>query len=174
MMITKIMNITENTMSKPIVSIDQMTANIQRYNEGLATVAERMPYARAWYALRTGKGWLFGPSKFIGYQDLSTKTYIERDKEKMPLDGRVTESILQRWADLVENGDPRHNELHTALNELCARFGKKPNSLARISIVRTGDQSVEAPSSDELVALLAAVFRGLTPAQKSAFRKLAA
>src|SRR5260221_5629946 len=123
MMITKIMNITENTMSKPIVSIDQMTANIQRYNEGLATVAERMPYARAWYALRTGKGWLFGPSKFIGYQDLSTKTYIERDKEKMPLDGRVTESILQRWADLVENGDPRHNELHTALNELCARFG---------------------------------------------------
>jgi hypothetical protein len=169
-----IMKIMERAMIRPIVSIDQMIANIQRYNEDLATVADRLPYARAWYALRVGKGWLFGPSKFIGYQGLSAKTYIERDKEKMPLDGRVTESILQQWSDLVENGDPRHNQLHTALNELCARFGKKPNSLTRISVIRTGDQSAEAPSSDELVALLAAVFRGLTPAQKSVFRKLVA
>jgi hypothetical protein len=156
-----------------VTSVKNVIENIQCYNADVETVAHLMPYVRAWYALRSGDGWLFGPSKFIGYRGLTTETYLEREGDQFWLSGRVTEGILQQWADRIEDGDPRYDELHLALSELCARFGKKPNTLARISVVRTGGRSAE-PQSDELVALLAAVFRGLTPAQKAAFRKLVA
>ena len=84
----------------------------------------------------------------------------------------VTEGVLQRWwSTLVEQGHPDFDDLHTALNELCGRYGKKLNTLARISVIRTEVEQEVAPAGDDLVALLAAVFRGLTPAQKSTFRK---
>lgn len=154
-----------------IVSIDQMITNIHAYNRNLESTKDRMPYVRAWYALPKAKGWLFGPSKFIGYQNLSPKEYIER--ADLDLDGRATESILQQWADPVgKHYDPRYGELWVALSELCARFGKKPNSLARISVVRTGDQSDEVASSDDLIKLLAAVYRRLSPEQRSMFQKI--
>jgi hypothetical protein len=126
-----------------------------------------MPYARSWYALRTGKSWLLGPSKFVGYQ-IGPEEYL---KAATLLDGRVTESVLRRWSTLVEQGHNDYNDLHTALNELCARQGKKPNNLARISIIKSETEPVVSASDDNLVRLLAAVFRSLTPAQKSAFRK---
>jgi hypothetical protein len=153
-----------------VTSPSHAIENVQRYNRNLAKFADLMPYARAWYALKTKDAWLFGPSKYIGYQGLSPDDYVTLD-----LDGRVTESVLQRWSELIEDGHPQYKELHTALNELCARHGKKPNSLARISIIQSAaDHSVPQVFTDDLVALLAAVFRSLSPAQKAAFRKLAA
>jgi hypothetical protein len=166
---------------KLISSVDQLEENVRRYNENAAKFADLMPYNRAWYALRTKKGWLLGPSKFVGYE-MTAEQYLgspyssekhgrvvrERD---VPLDGRVTEGVLQRWATLVEEGHPDYDDLHEALNELCARFGKKPNTLARISIIKTETEPEVVLVGDDLVALLAAVFRGLTPAQKSAFRR---
>jgi hypothetical protein len=146
--------------------------------------AELMPYNRSWYALRTDVGWLLGPSKYIGYQNLSPEEYlgslysaekrgrmVQHNKSALPLDGRVTEGVLKRWSVLVEEGHPDHESLHSALNALCARYGKKPNSLARISIIKEGREASAPGFSDELVTLLAAVFRGLTPAQKSEFRR---
>ena len=100
--------------------------------------------------------------------------HIHRDKKKAPLDGRVTESILQKWAAPVEKGHARYDELHTALKDLCAQFGKKPNALARISIIQTEEDVHGAIDGDNLVLLLATVFQGLSPAQRSAFRRLVA
>jgi LmbE family N-acetylglucosaminyl deacetylase len=96
---------------------------------------------------------------------------VQHDTSALPLDGRVTEGVLKRWSVLVEEGHPDHESLHSALNALCARHGKKPNSLARISIIKEGREASASGFSDELVTLLAAVFRGLTPAQKSEFRR---
>jgi hypothetical protein len=169
-------------MPELISSPEQLVENIRRYGHCAAGLAELMPYARSWYALRSKNTWLLGPSKFVGYQDMSAEEYLGssdpkrrgriRDaKAAMPGDGRVTEGVLKRWADLVEQGHPDFQSLHTALNKLCARFGKKPNTLARISIVRTGPEPHALQSGDDLVALLAAVFRDMTPAQKTAFRK---
>ena len=154
------------------------------YNEQADRFAELMPYNRSWYALRTDVGWLLGPSKYIGYQNLSPEEYfgslysaekrgrmVQHNKSALPLDGRVTEGVLKRWSVLVEEGHPDHESLHSALNALCARYGKKPNSLARISIIKEGREASAPGFSDELVTLLAAVFRGLTPAQKSEFRR---
>jgi hypothetical protein len=170
-------------MMKLVSSVSQVMDNLRRYNDNVQAVADLMPYARSWYALRTKSGWLFGPSKYIGYDGMTPQKYlgseystqrhgrISSDDANIVLDGRITEGVLRRWSDLVEEGHPEYARLHTALNELCARHGKKPNSLARISIIKS-EPDLEAPTfNDDLVTLLAAVFRGLTPAQKSAFRK---
>jgi hypothetical protein len=167
-----------------ISSIGQLTENIKRYNEHGAAFAGLMPFNRSWYALRTESCWLLGPSKFIGYENLSAEEYLGRpynaemrgrvdlrDNSAMPLDGRVTEGVLKRWSELIEDGHPEYENLHSALNALCARYGKKPNSLARISIVRESREACAPAFGDELVTLLAAVFRGLTAAQKSEFRR---
>jgi hypothetical protein len=66
---------------------------------------------------------------------------VQHDTSALPLDGRVTEGVLKRWSVLVEEGHPDHESLHSALNGLCARHGKKPNSLARISIIKEGREA---------------------------------
>lgn len=173
-------------MSNLVSSVEQAITNIRTYNASATKLAELMPYARAWYAVRNGNDWLFGPSKFIGYEGASVDEYlgspyntqkrglITRDKKALPLDGRVTEGVLGRWSEEVEEGHPEYESLHTALNRMCARHGKKPNTLARIGILQGGDHTTTPTYNDELVALLVAVFHGLTPAQKSAFRRQAA
>jgi hypothetical protein len=167
-----------------VSSVDQLVGNINRYNEHSEKFAALMPYNRAWYAIRRDSGWALGPSKYIGYQNLSLEEYlgspysaerhgrvVQRDKSGLPLDGRVTGGVLQRWSELVEEGHPDFESLHSALNTLCARHGKKPNSLARISVVKEGGKAAASAFADELVSLMAAVFRRLTPAQKSEFRR---
>lgn len=155
-------------------SVARLETRIREYHKQAKEMAGRMPFNRAWYAVRSEKEWLFGPSKFVGYADLTPKDYLEL--ERGSLDGRVTEGALQSFSELVEEGHPKYEELHTALKGFCARFGKKPNSLARISRVKTKDKEVSAEPmfADDLVPLMVAVYRRLTPAQKSAFRKHAA
>jgi hypothetical protein len=168
---------------KLITSVSQLTDNIRNYNEHLDKLAHLMPYNRSWYALREEDDWLLGPSKYVGYDGVTWQKFlgsnydtkkhgrIQRENPEIVLDGRITESVLSSWSDLVENGHPAYAELHSALSQLCARFGKKPNSLARISIVRLENGPAAKGFTDDLVTLLATVFRALTPAQKSAFRR---
>jgi hypothetical protein len=156
-------NLGRAIMDKLITTVERLESRIKDYNRQAAELAAVMPYNRSWYALRTNKGWLFGASKFIGYETLNAKQYLEH--EKGSLDGRVTEAVLEKWSDLIEEGHSQYEELHAALSEFCARFGKKPNSLARISIVRTAkdkETATEPLFNAELIALLAAVYAKLT------------
>jgi hypothetical protein len=155
-----------------VTSPDQVRENIHRYNDNASKFAVLMPFARAWYALQTESGWLLAPSKMIGYQNLNADEYLARHREGTDLlDGRVTESVIQQWAELVEEGHPLYATLRQELNTLGARFGKKPNALARISILH-GSNKQPPGASDDLVTLLAAVFNSLSPAQQTAFHKL--
>lgn len=171
-------------MTKLVSSVAEVAANIKKYNQELDEYRGLLPFARAWYALRTPKGWMLGPSKVIGYADMSAAKYLgspydsaahgrvsKRDKKAMPLDGRVTEGVLGRWSELIEKGHPLYEELHIALNEMCGRYGKKPNGLCRISIVQIEPGDAGPDFDDSLVDLLAAVFKQLSPAQQSAFRR---
>jgi hypothetical protein len=153
-----------------VTTPEQVTENIHRYNDDAPKFADLMPFARAWYALETEAGWLLAPSKVIGYQNLNADEYLARRGPDL-LDGRVTESVIQQWAELVEEGHPLFATLRQELNALCARFGKKPNALARISIIHGSNKQPPA-ASDDLVSLLAAVFKSLSPAQRSAFHRL--
>jgi hypothetical protein len=155
-------------MAKLITSVAQAVYRIRVYQDGAKEMAKVMSNNRAWYAIPQGKGWLLGPSKFVGYE-LDVKDYLARKKHDF--DGRVTEGVLQKWSELVEEGHPRYQELHAALSEFCARFSKKPNSRARISIIKSADEATSGPMfPDDLVPLMVAVYQKLTPAQRSAFR----
>lgn len=153
----------------PLVeSQDQAVDNIRRYNAEVEAIAYLIPYTRAWYALREKDGrWLFGPSKFIGYQGLTADLYDALNRNG--LDGRPTERRLARWATPVEAGDPEHAVLREALLDFCARLERVPNNLARIAVIR--DETPEPPV-DQLVPLLAAVYRTLTAEQKRLFKRL--
>lgn len=168
---------------KLVSNVDEVLKNVTSFYSDLGRYADLMPYARSWYAVRTRGGWSVAPSKFIGYVGMTPEIYLGspydsrkhgRASGDAVMDGRVTEGVLGRWSNLVEPGHPLYNELHTALNELCARFGKKPNSLARISVIDQGGPKEEAAFDDDLVQLLAKVFGGLSPAQRALFRKLTA
>src|SRR5437763_900159 len=99
-------------MARLISSADRLQAGIKEYYDEAQEMADVMPYNRAWYAVRAKKEWLFGPSKFVGYDDLNAKEYL---KQANSLDGRVTEGVLEKWSELVEEGHPKYGELQTAL-----------------------------------------------------------
>lgn len=115
-----------------IGSASRLASRIEEYCAEAETLTKRMSFVRAWYAIRREDGWQFGPSKFVGYDNLSPKQYLERGD----LDGRDTERELPKWADLVEQGDPKFDELHSALKDFCASYRKTPNSRARVSVVK--------------------------------------
>jgi len=156
---------------KLITSSDQLIQNIRKYTASAEELAELMAYSRAWYALRSGENWLLAPSKFIGYEGMDAEIY--RRERSTQLDGRATEKVLERWSDLIEQGHPQYDELHAALATLFAHQGKTPNTLARISIVRSDGASAQVAPPDELVNLLAAVYARLPATQQSAFRRIA-
>jgi hypothetical protein len=156
---------------KLITSLQQLIENIRRYATGAEELSELMAYSRAWYALRSKDGWLLAPSKFIGYEGMDAKTY--RRERSSQLDGRATEKVLEQWSSLIEEGHPQYDELHAALAALFAHHGKTPNTLARISIVHSDGAPAHVAPPDELVNLLAAVYRRLPAAKQSEFRRIA-
>lgn len=174
---------------KLITSRKQLEENIRHYAASGDEMADLMAFSRAWYALRTDDGWLLGPSKFIGYEGMDAETYLR--ERNQGLDGRATERVLEQWSDPIKHGHPQYDELRAALAALFAHHGKTPNTLARISIVRTDGAPAQATPPDELVNLLtvvyrrlpatqdefvnllAAVYRRLPTTQQSAFRRIA-
>lgn len=85
----------------------------------------------------------------------------KRDKEAAPLDDRATKGVLGRWSELIEKGHPFYNELHTALNQLCDRYGKKPNGLCRVSVVSTdpAESGVHTSATNSSAAALSCAAR---------------
>jgi hypothetical protein len=128
-------NMKETRMPTIISAPAQAIENIIRFEGEVRKSSElqsRLPYARAWYAFRDGKGaWRFGPSKFIGYVDLDAEAYLRTAQET---DGRRTEAQLQCFFELVEPTDPRFPELSSALVTFLAKYDKAPSIMARISI----------------------------------------
>jgi hypothetical protein len=104
-------------MPKVVSSLARIERNIREYVASLARdtrLADRLSYHRTWYAIREpGIGWLFGPSKFIGYPDVRPSEYLAAYNRK---DGRETEPVLQAWFEPV---DPT-----TALGKSCAPHSK--------------------------------------------------
>lgn len=132
----------------------------------------RLAYARAWYAHKSSRGeWLFGPSKFVGYEGLNAKTYIESAESR---DGRRTEAQLQDWFTVVDRSSPIYDELNTALVAFLASFGKVPSTLMRINVLK--DLCNEASNEKQtdphelVVDLMVAVAKTLPPSYRSRLR----
>lgn len=150
----------------------QALANIRKFEVEVAKspdLQSRLPYARAWYADKDADGqWHFGPSKFIGYQDVDAEKYL---KEADAADGRRTEAQLQQWFSVAGPANASHSELHAGLVAFLAKYKKVPSTLARINLSlgirrRFGPQALDdADDDDVLVRLLEAVASKLPEGQ---------
>ena len=155
-------------MLKMISSANEAIANIFKFEtevESSADLQARLSYARSWYAIKGTDGkWRFGPSKFIGYQNMDAKTYLEA-AEKNETDGRRTEAQLQSYFEDWGTSD----ELNAALVSFLAKFGKKPSTKARISIRKMGLLTKYPAADDEVVTAMAVIAKAkLTREQISA------
>ncbi len=119
-----------------VASAEHARKNVLAFEKELAgnrKLADIMSYGRAWYAGRSGKRWVFGPSKFVGYESNTARRYLDTHDRR---DGRLTERVLSQWFEEVAPDTALYRELHTALQEMFARYGKSPNKLLRLNILK--------------------------------------
>jgi hypothetical protein len=143
---------------RPVSDYNQVLENIHRFNEGLTSdtdLESLLAFYRAWYYAPEADS--VGPSKFLGYQDMTAIEYMARDD----LDGRETEPVLQRWFEVLEEGTPEHQYVERKVLELTARFGKRVSKAARFSAPR--GWRVSSPRRDPIHGRNeSGSFRGLT------------
>lgn len=140
--------------NRVVVSAEEAIENINRYNEeidGEPQLAARIRQHPAWYAIPAHKGgWLFGPSKFIGYRSASARAYLAAYSRK---DGRETEPALRQWFSQVDPESARGRELRAAFVAFAERFGKTPNANWRVSVLSDSGHIVSEPRRMALTAM---------------------
>lgn len=140
---------------QPASSEQEVFRNILNYEAEVArdrTLRGRMRRHPAWYAFQDQAGkWHFGPSKFVGYADMTRDTYLDHAADS--LDGKETEPVLKTWFDLVEEGTDLHAELLQAFAAFAARFGTEANKRWRVSVPKTRRKASDRRDSSNDLAL---------------------
>ncbi|MFK0688815.1 HNH endonuclease [Mesorhizobium sp. IMUNJ 23033] len=132
--------------------LEEVTDNIRRYNRDLAGSAElqtRLSNHINWYAIPDGLvGWLFGPSKFIGYSDMTAERYLESRESNGELHGWDTEAKAGPLNDAFVLLDRATDaDVFTELNRLLATYGKDLNARAKLKKLKS--ESLVATSLPE-------------------------
>ncbi len=137
---------------------------------------ERLSYARAWYAIREEDGkWKFGPSKFIGYRNMTASKYLKKRTSNW-LDGRKTESKLSDWfMPISENDELLWVTLHDELAKFLHKYGKSPSAKMRINVDRMLYQQNFAGRKEQLddldADLIIAFVKRLSPKQQARIKR---
>ncbi|WP_420105119.1 hypothetical protein [Herbaspirillum huttiense] len=158
-----------------VTTRDAAVENIHRFNAALADAAHLSPEvrkdligiytrARAWYAIPHHGSFLLGPSKFIGYADISPQSYHEQRRTN--LDGRQTESVLAAWSKEVGKDHPAF----AALRDFCARANTKPNTLARVSVIEAAE-TAPADREAKIVELVCEMVPLLSETHRDTLRR---
>jgi len=161
-------------MSRLVRSAAQVEANAVRFQSELydPKLQKRLAYARAWYAFPDSEGgWLYVPSKFGGYRDMTAAEYLDG----MPRDGRRTEKQLGQWFVEVPEDSDFHAELYEGLVDFLQGYSKAPSTKARISVsvdVYQNYTDEEHSSSEDsaLVDLILLVARKLPTNERARLR----
>jgi len=157
-------------------SVDDAKANIAAFNRiiagapGKERLVRLLSHVQAWYVIEKDGGFLFGPSKFIGYKGMTADAYADETGASGRLDGRVTEKKLSAWATPITEDDPQHQVVHQALSQFCAKYGAYPNARARISIFKRPEE--DGISEMEQVKALSVLIRALSPEAKRELKRL--
>ncbi len=165
---------------KIVTNEKQIIENIRKFNNELNshadgninietnTLINNIPHYRAWYCIydTKSKKYLFAPSKYIGYKDMSALIYHKKNRAGM--DGRKTESTLTTWYEQISSSHPDYMKLSEKLRTFCSQYGKKPNSLFRIHIVL--DITKKDSREDEITELIWKVYLGLSKNNKTVLK----
>jgi uncharacterized protein (DUF433 family) len=124
----------EAWMPRPVTSFEEVVENIRNYAGNVARydqLAARIKQHPAWYAIKESDGWLFGPSKFVGYPEADARSYLASYSRK---DGKETEPALAQWFEQVDLQTVLGRELREAFRQFAGKYGKTPNSRWRVSV----------------------------------------
>ena len=124
-------------------SCQEVVESTKSFNRGLneePNLYKRLSEFRAWYYIP--KIDTVGPSKFIGYRNMSADFYLAHTgtlaKAPLPsskrLDGRAPEPKLSKWFEITEPGTVEYEYVSEKTDELLARWGKKPSVVARYCV----------------------------------------
>ena len=144
-------------------SPSEVVANVKTFAAAVdanTKLQDRLAYVRSWYAFRQKNDWRFAPSKWIGYREITPDGYLT---SAHLMDGRKTEALLRRWWQPLDPSSTQHDELLDSLAVFLARYGKQPNSEARITVI----EETEPDEENDFADLIVKVVRGLGSAQKA-------
>lgn len=114
----------------PVKTYDGIVQNVERFNNELPTssvLINKLKMFKRWYYIpEIG---IFGPSKYIGYRDMSQAVYQE-DLQ----DGGVTEGVLRGWFDVLDEGSELDILLKGELNAMLRLYGKSIKQNAFIHV----------------------------------------
>jgi hypothetical protein len=159
-----------------IQSVNEAITNISLFNvalnddENSSRLVKLLPHVQAWYAIEDEDGYHFGPSKFIGYANMSAQLYADETGATGRLDGRVTEKRLSPWASIITPDDSRYEKLSAALARFCGDHGAFPNKRARISIFDLSEKG--AVTEMEQVKALSVLIKALSNDAKRELKRL--
>ncbi|BFL71015.1 hypothetical protein SKB0120_20770 [Moraxella osloensis] len=163
-----------------VTSLTEVIENIKKFSRELASyedgdsdryvdyVMENMSHYRAWYAYKDEKTgtYLFAPSKYIGYQDMTANKYVETYAY---MDGRKTEKILSEWFEMLDESEEDFDFLNRKLLTVFSATGKTINALFRINVLKREEDN-ELLEKD-LVDLIYKVFLGLSDESKALIKQ---
>ena len=103
-------------------------------NHAMETIIGRLSNFQSWYAYwnEEENEYIYAPSKYIGYKDLTPILYKHLSEE---LDGKETEKVLSTMYAVIEEDDELYNELYNGLVELLDTYNKTPNARFRLNKV---------------------------------------
>ena len=125
-------------------SYEDVLESTKVFNAGLKTdsrLCGRFAQFRAWYYLPEIDA--VGPSKFVGYSDISVDFYFTHTgkvaRATLPsnkrFDGRETEPRLQEWFEIVKPGTAEHRFVLDMVKALGSeQCGKEPFKRARYNV----------------------------------------
>ena len=120
-------------MNDFVKEYEEVIDNVRQFNLDLdsgTSIITQLSQFRHWYYIPELD--CFGPSKFIGYKNMTTLRY-KRGEGK---NGRDTEVILRQWFYVLSEGSEQWQKLFPRLKALLLQHEKKPNKNVRIHVPR--------------------------------------
>jgi len=166
----------ENVMDFEVVeSYAEVIENVRRFNEDLVALEEDaaedlaglLGYFRAWYYIEEIH--MVGPSKFIGYKNMTAARYMELET----LDGRQSEQVLSRWFMPLSDITVGADFIEMLVSDLLGNHGKVPSKRSRMCAKKgwifepesgeVGQKQAQSVSAGPMVEVFWRAFQTLYP-----------
>ena len=117
-----------------VESYEDVEKNVRSFNEGLESsddLQQKLSAFIVWYYIPSADA--VGPSKYIGYRDMTAEKYHQLVGLHGELDGGQTESRLKQkeWFRELVKDTPEHERVKGKVEELVRKFDKSINKSAR-------------------------------------------
>jgi hypothetical protein len=131
-------------------------------------LAGRMAYCRAWTAIKDEDGWHYAPARWAGHRGLDAAAYLATSEA---MDARRSDATRRPGSPPSPTRGARRSTCGACGSSSCARAGSAPQRPPPhprgLGPRGRGGEVGEA----QLVALLEAVYRGLSVPAQAAFRR---